>query len=114
MRLHADINSLLNISDEFSIPLHSDSDNKSKKEKQNVANSAKSSRRSSNAEANDNTEAWVNECSNFQDSYNMAVRGQYQLSRKKSTSEFPQDRRLEEFQNKENEKPSKHVEQISG
>lgn len=92
MRLHADINSLLNISDEFSIPLEmsKSSANSQDEHKLTVGDSQQN--------------IWENDCSNFQDSYNLAVRGKFKMSKNilEDNSTPPV---IEEIQNKENEKP---------
>lgn len=87
MRLHADINSLLNISDEFSIPIDCGV-NRNYEEDVHKASTA-----------------WLDECSNFQDSYNIAVRGN--LKAQNQHNHFLSEEHIEEYQNKENEKPAK-------
>ncbi|XP_077302733.1 tyrosine-protein phosphatase non-receptor type 13-like isoform X2 [Arctopsyche grandis] len=93
MRLHADINSLLNISDEFSIPLEC-----GKRAPNEIElNSEKRPQ-----------DAWMNDCSNFHDSYNLAVRGKFKVPNN-AMEYFQQNDKIEEIQNKENEKPLKTV-----
>lgn len=97
MRLHADINSLLNISDEFSIPLESSKSSICLKDEHKL-----------NVEVNQQ-DIWENDCSNFQDSYNLAVRGNFKIPKNILKENPMRPVRVEEIQNKENEKPLKMI-----